>query len=708
MLLSACDESHQEEVKADPAAKAMHTADWVTSGGDPEHQRYSALTQINRDNVKQLEVAWTYRTGHNKSKDEKLNAEPLVFDGILYAVSAAMELIAVNAQTGEEIWRFNPYREGENVFLGLNRGHTAWVKGEQRRIVYGASNYLYVVDAHTGKAVETFGDKGRVDLREGLRRDPRKVSVTSPGAPMVFEDLVMVGTATGDAKGSAPGDIRAYNINTGEIEWTFHTIPLPGEFGYDTWPEDYWKTGGASNAWTGLSLDTENGIVYAPTGSPSYDNYGADRHGDNLYGDSLIAIDARTGKRVWHFQTVHHDLWDRDLSSVPTIGTLTRDGKSRKATFLPTKQGHLFVLDSKTGEPLFPIEERPVPAGNIPGEWYSPTQPFPAQIPPFTRQHITEADVTDFTPEIKEEALAMFRSVRHEGPYTPVGEDKPTLIFPSLNGGANWGGASYDPATQMLYINSCEEASPLQVQAIDTSLGSLGKRVYMQNCAVCHGAEKKGNLEVPELVTIAERYSGSDWTMIELVTNGRGRMPGFAHLPQAEVLAVLNFLFDAGDEYDAAEVADESKQTTTSEKNYISTGYNYYRTKDDVPAIKPPWGRLTAYDMTKGEIAWQIPFGEYPELAEKGFKNTGSENYGGAVVTAGGLLFIAATPDEKIRAYDKATGELVWEHALPASAFASTITYMVDGRQYIAVAAGGNRMGRPLGDYYVAFALPEK
>jgi quinoprotein glucose dehydrogenase len=599
--------------------------DWPHVSGDPGGTRFSALDQINRQTVSGLEAAWTWRTG-DASPDEFTTIEctPIVVDGVMFVTTARGKVSALDAARGAHFWTFDPFDAANaspswsgrprRVAAGVNRGVAYWQSGPaDRRVFVGtADGRLIALDAATGARVRTFGDAGYVKLTGALPPEyaDRPIGVTS--APAIIDDLVIVGVSVGEGpEPSAPGDLLAFDVRTGKLRWRFHTVPRPGEQGHETWEGDSWKGRGGANAWSGVTVDPERHLVFAGLGSPTFDFYGGDRKGDNLYGNSTIAVDSRTGERRWHYQVVRHDIWDYDIPTPPLLVRLTRDGRTVDAAAQVTKTGFVFVFDRVTGRPVFDIEDRPAPASDVPGERTSPTQPRPVAPPPFVRQTFTEADVFGTTPEAKAEALARFRQMRHGAMFTPPSLQG-TVSLPGTRGGATWSGAAFDSTTGLLYVN--------------------------------------GN-EVANVLKLVPTPPGTPWP-------------------------------------------------------YTIDGYRQFLDRDGYPAITPPWGTVSAIDLNAGRIAWQVPLGEHPELAARGLGKTGTENFGGPIVTAGGLVFIGGAKDEKLHAYDAATGALVWERPLGAGGYATPATYSVGGRQFVVIAAGGG--GKPRtrsGDAFVAFAL---
>ena len=672
--------------------------DWSVYGGGPDSTRYSGLKQINRENVRNLKVAWTFDSGDAYPGSE-MQCNPIVVNGVLYATTPKVNVIALNAATGKLLWRFDPH-EGRKVLGKMrNRGVTYWSDEKQGRIFVAVRQYLYSLDAKSGKPVATFGSSGRIDLREDLRPGEKEmVSISTPG--IIYKDLLIVGSITSETLPTPPGDIRAYDVRSGKLRWAFHTIPRPGEFGYETWPRDAWKYTGSANNWTGMALDVKRGLVFVPTGSAAYDFYGANRPGDNLFANCVIALRADTGERVWHFQAVRHDIWDRDFPSPPSLVTVKRNGRLVDAVGQTTKSGHVYLFERETGKTLFPIEYRKYPASDIEGEMTADAQPLPLSPAPFARQQLTADMLTERTPEAHKAVLERFNKLRSAGQFIP-GSREGTIIFPGYDGGAEWGGSAFDPETGLLYVNSNEMAWILtMVESPPTSRRVSGKELYTSECASCHGADLSGTPpEFPSLRSIDERYTESE--LMTLLFQGSGRMPSFARLGHDGVKAVLDYV-TKGEEKEVI-----AEGPSPMNMKYLSDGYKKFLDPDGYPAVQPPWGTLNAIDLNTGEYAWKILLGEYPELAAKGMTNTGSENYGGPIVTAGGLIFVGATCyDKKFRAFDKKTGKLLWEVSLPAAGNATPATYEVNGRQFVVIAAGGGKSKDPSGGSYVAFALP--
>ena len=770
--------------------------DWPAYNGGTNGDHYSKLTQINRDNVARLQVAWTYDTGEKGG----IQTNPLIVGRTLYAYTTTQKVVALDAANGSLKWKFDSGIQGSQPVRGLSY----WADGSQGRIFAGVMNFLYCLDAETGKPVESFGEAGRVDLRKGLERTPaddyenQSVALTTPG--VVYQDLIIVGGREPETHPAPPGYIRAYDVRTGKLRWTFHTIPLPGEPGYETWPKEAWKSAGSANNWAGMTLDAEHGIVFVPTGSAVMDFYGGDRVGNDLYANCLLALDANTGKLLWHFQGVHHDIWDRDFDAPPALFSLKKDGKTIDAIAQTSKQGFLYLFDRMTGKPLYPITERPYPPSTVPGEVASKTQPLPDYPEPFARQRLTEDMLTTRTPEMHDWAVKQFHEIRSDGQFVPFAAGgQQTIVFPGFDGGAEWGGPAVDPINDILYVNANEMA--WQGGLLKNPGGSnVGMQIYMYQCAVCHGVTREGSPPAfPSLIEILPKRS--DEQIAHTVKTGTGRMPAFPNIDEPRMNDLLHYLragnssqTAGGDKKElqsapaAAEIPHETDQkgaevyqrrcamchgdhmegtppsfptlmgiggrmssaqvtslihsgrrkmpsmpdlqgvdlesllrflgvgsgmptvtppVESEEGPYIFTGYRKFLDPEGYPAFNPPWGTLNAIDLKTGKYLWKINLGEYPALAKQGMKNTGSENYGGPVLTASGVLFIGATVyDRRFRAFDSSTGKLLWETELPFAGMATPSTYMIDGRQYVVIAASGGRDPKsPVGGAYIAFAL---
>jgi quinoprotein glucose dehydrogenase len=599
-----------------PFKASARDRDWPNVGGDKGCTRYSELDQINRRNVADLRVAWVFHTG-DAGKDTTIECTPVVIGGVMYVTTVKSKVVALDAANGRALWLYDPYA-GVNIRQprasnGVNRGVAFWSSEGQARILLGASDgRLISLDAKTGRPDAAFGVSGIVDLRAGMEGDLDGVNYGPTSAPVIYKDIVILGFSCPEGGRPAPGDPRAFDVRTGRELWRFHTIPRPGEVGNETWEGDSWKRAGAANNWGGSSVDEKRGWVFMGTGSASPDFYGGDRKGDNLFANCTLCLDARTGRRLWHFQTVRHDLWDHDLPTYPNLVTVRHNGRKLDAVAQVSKTGYVYLFNRKTGVPLFPIEDRPVPVSDIPGEQAARSQPFPIKPPPFSRQFVGTADLTDISPEAHEEVLHRFRSYR-AGPTCTPPSTAGTVVVPGFHGGATWSGASFDPHTGILYVNSNEQ---------------------------------------PNVTRMLEQEEGS-------------------------------------------------------REAYAPNGYNRFLDKNGYPAIKPPWGLLNAIDLNEGKILWQVPLGEYPELKARGIPPTGTENFGGTIVTAGGLVFIGGSKHEMFHAFDKKSGKLLWQSKLDAGGYATPCTYMVKGRQYVVIAAGGGgKLGTASGDAFVAFALP--
>ncbi len=676
---------------------------WTMMGG-PRGMHYSPLTQINCKNVKQLQRVWQFDSG-DEFQGSEMECNPLELDGVVYATTPRLRVVALDATTGKQLWDFDAHRGEHRMEKLRNRGLAYWGDGDQRRLFVGVDQFLYALNAKTGQPEPDFGEHGRVDLHEGLGDYAKDLTVeaTSPG--VVYKDLLIQGTLVAEDLPAAPGFIRAFDVHTGKIRWVFHTIPQPGEPGYNTWPKDAYQRIGGVNSWAGLTLDAKRGLVFAPTGSASFDFYGANRIGDDLYANCELALDAETGKLKWYHQLVHHDVWDRDLPAAPTLVKIKQHGKTIDAVAQITKYGYVWLFDELTGKPLVPLREIHAEPSAVDGEVLSTHQELPTEPAPYARQQVFPETLTERTPAAHAAVLAQFEKLKSGPQFTPPSFEG-TVMFPGFDGGGEWGGAAWDPKTGILYVNSNEMAWILRL--IPRSLGTgemSGSTLYRQNCAGCHRPDKKGSPpEFPSLVDIGSKLSREQ--IRDMVDHGGGRMPGFARLGKGSVNALVEYLATGKDiRLDGAE---HQQNAHFSPLKYGIDGYNRWLDPDGFPAVKPPWGTLNAINLTTKKYVWKKPFGEIPSLAAEGIHNTGSENYGGGVVTAGGLLFIAATThDHKIRAFDKATGETLWEGELPAAGNATPAVYAVNGREYVVIGAGGGKWGEKSGGSYVAFALPE-
>jgi len=731
-------------------ATGQNRKTWRDYGGGLDSSHYVALTQINKSNVSQLKIAWTYPTGDNRS----YLFNPIIVDNTMYVLARNSSLVALDAATGKEIWIH------ENLPGLSTRGITYWESKDRkdRRLIFTMNSFVQEIDAGTGKSILTFGKNGLVDLRDGLGRDPKAIARIQPDNPgRVFENLILLGSATGEAYLSPPGDIRAYDVITGRLVWTFHTIPHPGEFGYETWPKDAWKYSGGTNTWGEITVDEKRGIAYFPTGSPTYDYYGSDRTGANLFGNCLLALDARTGRRLWHFQMVHHDLWDYDASAAPQLVTVRHDGKPIDAVAQATKQGFLYVFDRVTGKPLWPIEERPVPKSDMPGEQAWPTQPIPTIPPPFARQKMSSADVNPYilTPAEQASWKDRIASMRNEGLFTPPGLYE-SLSLPGARGGANWGSTAANPSKGMVYVTTQDWPTIYKLSLEDplaerpagsrgrAASGDAGRTAYEQRCQSCHGVNGVRSGSGPPALAGAGSRLGFD-AFRRVVLNGRAEMPAFPDVDSTTLNAILTFLGNAGGR---AEVAAKSPAVVasggapggldlrpTTGPRYSPLGgppypegvdtardryYTLWGLYPDQPfVISPPWSSVVAYDLNKGTLKWRVPFGQDAKAAEEGARDTGAfmAEHHGMIVTATGLIFIAAS-DGRLRAYDEETGKTLWSVTLPSSSEGIPAMYEVSGRQYLVISASSNPntagRGRTVGSGpdrikgYIAFALPEK
>ena len=700
---------------------------WNEYLGDKARTHYSSLNQINKFNVKTLIKVWEYKSGDLNGKNTtQIQCSPIVIDSILYGTNPVTKLFAINAKTGKELWKFDHGQDVGPGWWGVNRGLIYWDDKADGRIIYTSGSYIYAVDALTGKIENTFGENGKIDLRKNLGRPFESLSVVANTPGVIYKNILIQGTRVHEGPGASPGHIRAYDLVTGSLVWRFNTIPQPGEYGYDTWPKDAYKYVGGANSWAGMTLDEETGIVYIPTGSASYDFWGGNRKGENLFANSLIALDASIGKRLWHFQFVHHDLWDRDLPAPPNLVNIKKDGKLIKAVAQVTKSGHVFVFDRKNGNHVFPVKEFPFPKSELEDEESWPTQPLPTKIPPFARQEFTKDMINDmfpnskallaWTPNQKEKVSdktikEVWETLNSQGQFHPHSETKRSITFPGLDGGAEWGGAAFDPNTGWLYVNSNEMAwvsiankydnpKEWEWQLKKDPIKSYGKSIYSQQCSRCHGAGLDGMSNIPGLKNLKNKFNKLELSAI--IKKGKGSMMPMPQVSESQIKAMTSYLLD-DDTIDL-----DLNSYRELDPNIVPYSIDYFgRFMDEngYPAVKPPWGTLNAIDLNKGEIVWQVPLGEYEELTNQGFAKTGTENYGGPILTDGGLIFIGATNDEYFRAFDKKTGEEIWKVKLPAGGYATPITYQIEGKQYVVIACGGGKMGTKSGDSYIAFAL---
>jgi quinoprotein glucose dehydrogenase len=683
------------------AATPLPNTDWSTYLGDKHRSLYSPLKQIDRTNVARLQVAWTYDTGEKG----EYQANNLIVGGILYTATPSRRVIALDAATGREIWKWDPATERSGPGGRRQRGLVFWQSdsGAEQRLFTAVGNFLFALDPKTGRVIPEFGDRGAIPL--GIDIDSGAATrggLNTPG--VLYQDTLILGGFGG------VGAVRAVDVRTGAQRWVFRLIPRPGEFGHDTWPADAWKTATGVMPWSGQSLDEKRGLVYVATKTAEPDFYGGERHGQNLFANSLVALDARTGQRRWHFQIVHHDLLDKDLPCAPVLLTVTHRGKKVDAVAQGTKHGLLFVFNRETGEPLWPIEERPVPASTLRGEKAWPTQPFPTKPAPLMRQRYTEADVSTISPEARALTSDRIKVSPNFGPF-PAPSLTETVMFPGFDGGMEWGGGAADP-NGIYYVNINEIPWLLQMVETRRPDGSplpRGERDYLVHCAACHGVDRAGIplAGFPSLLDVNRRRTTAE--IQQITKTGLGRMPAFGHLPDAQREAILAYVL--------GEVATASRPDEAAPRGkkgapaaalppYAFGGFRRWQDQAGYPAINPPWGTLNAVDLNTGAIKWTVPLGEYKELTARGIPPTGTENYGGPVATAGGLLFIAATADETIRAFDQETGKTLWQAPLPFSGNATPSVYAVNGRQFVVISAGGGKSGRPAGGSIVAFALP--
>ena len=685
-------------------------ADWPSYLGDDARTHYSPLREIGKHNVAKLKVAWTYHCGGADTlrNTTQIQCNPLAIGGVLYGAAPDVQVFALDAATGQERWKFNTFAwlGGENSWAGTSRGLVFWRDKKEQRLFISAGSFLIALDPATGKPIETFGDGGKIDLRKDLDYDKEDFFIVANTPGVVYQDMIIMGARVSEGADAAPGHIRAFDVRTGKRRWIFHTIPTPYEYGHETWEDpDAWRRIGGANCWAGMTLDQARGIVFVPTGSASFDFWGGNRKGKNLFANCLIALDAATGKRIWHQQLTHHDIWDRDLPCPPTLATVNL-GTFKKAKMVdvvaqPTKQGLLYIFDRETGKPIFRIEERPSPQeGAMPGEAPWPTQPVPVKPKPFAQQSMTLADINPYSTQ-RDSLLAILKGMRLE-PNSPPSREG-SLVLPGFDGGAEWGGAATDKKG-VLYVNASNMPWILKMVDIPPDEGTVfskGQLLYARHCTGCHGLDRRGNGANPNLIGLQNRRTEA--YVANIIKQGRGGMAAFGHLGETERAAIVAYVME---QKNAKDKDNYALAVLEGGVPYVNTGYIRLQDKERLPAIKPPWGTLNAIDLATGEYRWSVTLGEDPALKKRGITaETGTENYGGPAVTAGGLVFIAASKDETIRAFDKDTGKLLWQAPLPASGFATPAIYAAGGKQFIVVACGGGKLGRRSGDAYVAFSL---
>jgi quinoprotein glucose dehydrogenase len=665
--------ANPDELTPALAGDAATHRTWARSNADDANTRFSALSQINRNTVGDLRIAWVYLADDGTGN---LQCNPLVVDDVVYVPTPGEHVVAINGASGEEVWRFKG--EGRPAFRGL----TYWPGDATHaaRVLVSIGKDLWALDSKTGKPIATFGEGGKVPAGE------------SRVAGAVFERVFIL---PGYAK-----DVFGFDVATGEKLWTFHTIPGPGEFGFDTW--DGQETG--ANTWGGMALDAQRGIAYVATGSPKPDFLGMGHKGENLFADCVIALDARTGERRWHFQEIRHDIWDLDIPAAPNLVTVSHAGKRVDAVAQVTKLGNTLLLDRATGKPLHPVRLRRAPESPLPGEQTATYQPAIELPEPFSRQEFSKADITDRNDDARAYVEQRIANARM-GWFEAFEENRPTVFY-GVHGGAEWTGAAFDPTSGKLYVSANElpwmitvyrsEEAPEDLNAPPTA----GRQVYEKSCMECHGPKRQGTGTAPPLHGLARRTNDAE--VLALLDTGRNLMPRAENLSDQDKRGLLDYIF-LRDREEAA-----VKPVPDAEPRYTFTGYHKLLDQDGYPGSKPPWGTLNCIDLNTGKIAWKVPLGRYPDLAFWGETDTGAENFGGAMVTAGGLVFCAGTPDRKLRAFDADTGETLWEGELPWGGYAPPATYEVDGRQFIIIAAtGGGKLGGPEGNAWVAFALPE-
>ena len=701
IILILCLGCDTNEKSLDMASDYAH---WRSYLGGPGRNHYTTLDQINPKNLNRLKVLWTYTT----EDIGQMQMNPIIIDKLLYGISADMRVFALDAGTGNEVWTF---QDTATATHSASRGVSYWSKGSDKRVFFVSGPYLFALDALSGEAIASFGDRGKVDLHLGLPVSAKNKFITSTTPGTIYKDMIIMPTRVAEDESAAPGDIVAYNTITGKVEWTFHSIPYPGELGYESWADSLTyknsQIGGANN-WAGTALDNKTGTLFVPTGSAAPDFYGAQRQGENLFSNCLLAIDANSGKLKWHFQFVHHDLWDRDPPATPNLITIKQNGIQIDAVAQITKQGYIFLFNRNTGAPLFEINEVDVPSSQLDGEQAWQTQPVPVKPKPFARQvqDLTEKDISPYA-ENKEDLLQRYRQTDRRF-FAPPSE-KPALLLPGYDGGAEWGGAAADPDKGILYINSNEMPWILQMKEssqLDAEYKTTGAQVYQRNCIVCHQPDRQGMAAsgIPSLIDVKLRKGRKE--ILEILSRGKGMMPAFPQVSLAEKSAVLDYLFATEDKTEIVLRDDENLERAYRPK-YSHMGYFKFLDSKGLPGISPPWGTLHAVNMNTGDYLWSVPLGETESLKEMGYPITGTENYGGPLVSQNGLLFIAATKDGYFRTFDKYSGKILWEYKLPAPGFATPATYSLNGQQYLVIACGGEKLGTEKGNKIMAFGVEE-
>ena len=698
-------------------------SNWHYYNGTSDALKYSSLHEIDTTNVTSLKPIWTYKSGDaDTAARSQIQTNPIVINGILYGITPQLKLFALNAKSGKEIWVFDPtisWKNGPADRASFHnminaRGLCYWTDNkEEERLFYTVGSFTIAIDAKTGKPVTSFGEGGALDLHKNLGREVDDLIVVNTSPGIIYKNLLILGTRVDENSPAAPGHIRAYDVRSGKMKWIFHTIPQPGEFGYETWEDkNAYQYAGGANVWSGFSMDEKKGVLFAGTGSAAYDFYGGNRKGSNLFANCLLALDANTGKRKWHFQFIHHDLWDKDLPTPPVLSTIEREGKAIDVVIQTTKNGQIFIFERETGKPFFPIVETKVPTdSDLEGEKPWPTQPIPSLPEPFSRQTLTKNEINPYLKESEkawvEEKMA---TLRYGHSFVLPGKTA-SLIYPGFDGGGEWGGSAVDPFLSILWVNSNEMPWIMEMKAVkkkeirkETKFAA-GKRLFEEQCAVCHGENKKGLGNNPSVEKISSRFD--EKTLTTLLNNGRRMMPSFKRLLASEKQAIAIYLLDLPEKNGIYSDSGKRKETAYDRVPYKMAGYNKFLTPEGRPAISPPWGSLNAVDLKSGKLLWKTPLGEYPELKKLGVPPTGTENYGGPVVTAGGLVFIAGTPDKMFRAFNKMNGKLLWEYELPFAAFATPAMYKIGDKQFITIACGGGKLKTTSGDVYVTFAIPD-